>query len=331
MRRSRHGGGFASALALGCGAALGALTLAGCGSEEDDPGSDDLDNPAPTTLPYEPCDEAVDVGGFRVELASDFTQVQGQVFDGVEPIRVSVELMRDDRCRLLVPPDLSCNPGCAFSTETCGPSGCVPLPQALNLGTVAVDGLEIAMRMEPNGRTLSYSNPARPPLPHPGFQPGADLRLSTGGGDVDVLTLWGWGVTPLTDVGRVMVAEGQPTTLTWSAPVDPGPARILVSLDINVHGSGGASLQCDFPDTGSAEISSDMIDALIDQGLSGFPTMEMTRRTVTSTDIGPGCVDFQVAATTTPAVEVEGIVSCNDDAPCVPLGLTCLPILRNCG
>jgi hypothetical protein len=230
----------------------------------------------------------------------------------------------------VLPPSLFCDPACAVSTETCGTDlTCIPLPQAINLGTVSVSGLAIEMTMEPNARTRRYSNPARPALPHPGFSPGADLRLSAAGGDLEAFELRGWGVSPLVVTGEVRVDPGQPSVLSWEAPADPGPARLSVNLDINVHGSGGARIECDFADDGSAEISAALIDGLIAEGLSGFPSMTITRRTATSTRIGPGCIDFTVGAGTTTPVQVAGMQSCNDDTDCGEGGV-CLPILRNC-
>jgi hypothetical protein len=272
------------------------------------------------------------VGDFSIELASEFTQVSGQVFDAVEPALVPVENQSDGACRLLTPPTLVCDPQCAFSTETCSPDGsCIPLPVAHDLGTVTVSGLVIPMELSASERTRSYSNPARPRLPHPGFEAGADLRISATGGDYTPFELRGWGVSPLVVTSDpVTVDPGQPTTFNWEVPASgAGPAHVRLNLDNNVHGSGGARIECDFPDTGTGEISASLVDALIAEGLSGFPTATLTRRTASSTEIAPGCVEFAVTSSVSSEVQVAGIVSCNTDSDC-GAGGRCVPILRNC-
>lgn len=327
-------------------AVLPASVLFDCSGEDPEPepeappdsaaeSNSSVDSPiagAAVDLPYQPCSDETAVGGFRIELADSYTLVQGQVFDAIEPARVPVEVMTSGECRLLLPPSLLCEPGCAFSTETCGPQGqCLPLPIAHDLGTVNVTGLVIPVEMSANERTKSYSNPARPALPHPGFDPGADLRLTTGGGDYDAFELRGWGVSPLTVLSQpVRVDPGLPTSLEWEASTTPSPAQFHVDLDINVHGSGGARIECDFPDTGSAEIPASLIDALIAEGLSGFPTITLSRQTITSKDTAAGCVELVVSSAVNEELALAGIVSCNVNDDC-DAGQTCLPIVRNCG
>lgn len=283
-------------------------------------------------IPYQPCAASDSVGRFRIELAEDYTLVQGQVFDAVEPSQIPVEVMSDSACQLLRPQVLLCQPACAFSTETCGAGGtCQPLPVAHDLGIVSVSGLVIPIEMLANERTKSYSNPASPRLPHPGFDAGAALTLQTAGGDYMALELQGWGISALVMSSEaIAVNPGQPTALRWEASGNPTPARIRVNLDINVHGSGGARIECNFPDSGSANIPATLVDALIAQGLSGFPTITVTRETLTSQNIEPGCVEFSVASAVDWELQVAGIVSCNTNGDC-PADQTCLPIVRNCG
>ena len=97
--------------------------------------------------------------------------------------------------------------------------------------------------------------------------------------------------------------------------------------------------------TGSATIPAGLINQLIEKGTAGFPTISLTRRTLDSQTIEPGCVDLSVASPVEREIEVEGVVSCNCDStvecpsddpkPChegqvcraagTPGGLTCGP------
>lgn len=314
-----------------CGRFAWVLPLAlGCGGEEEG-GMDGGDLPAmpAAAIGYAPCPAASEIGEFVVELAPDYTRVGGKVFDGALPSQVPVELMTAGACRLLTPPALSCDPPCAFSTQTCGPDGmCLPLPMGRDVGTVTVDGMAVPVSMTPNAVTKNYS--AAPALPHPGFEPGASLRLRTTGGDYEPLELHGWGVSLFTlSTDPVRVDPGAPTLLEWETPDDPGPAHVFISLNINVHGAGKAWIECDFPDSGAGEIPAELIDGLIAEGLSGFPTLTATRRTATSSLLEPGCVELLVSSQVEPPVTVNGLTSCNDNSMC-PAGQTCRPLERFC-
>ena len=283
-------------------------------------------------LAYAPCPSETDVGGFSIELGDGFTSVEGRVFDAVTPSLVPTELMREGDCRLVTLPNLLCDPGCPPTTETCGADNqCIPLPVAHSVGTVTVSGLARPVEMTPNASTGSYS-PAPPALPHPGFTTGADLRLSASGGDYAAFELRGWGIEPFQFTGETVdVSGGAPAALSWAPPTQAGPARIRAVLDINNHGSSSNAIECDFPDTGSAEIPAALIDSLIALGSSGFPTLGITRRTATSTSIEPGCVQLVVTTDILYSLDVslEGLVSCNDDSMC-PDGQTCKPVERFC-
>jgi hypothetical protein len=283
-------------------------------------------------LPYQPCPAESDVGGFTIELGDGFTSVDGQVFDAVAPAYVSTELQSEAGCRLVTYPNPVCNPPCEASTQDCAPNNqCLPKPVAHDVGSVIVTGLARAVEMTANANTGSYRPPA-PALPHPGFAAGADLRVSASGGDYQPFELRGWGVEAFQFTGETVdVSAGTPVSLSWAPPTQAGPARIRAVLDINNHGSSNTSIECDFPDTGSAQIPASLLDALIARGTSGFPTLGITRRTATSTQIEPGCVQLIVTTYSMNSIDVTlpGLVSCNEDNPC-PDGLTCKPIERYC-
>lgn len=316
------------------------LLLAGaCGSEaepgESPPGGGGSGAAGATSvdvanLPYAPCADETRVGEFVITLAPEFTSVEGKVVDSVTPSLVPEQLESEGECRLVRLPNLLCDPGCPASTQTCGPGNqCLPLPVALDVGTVSVAGLVREVEMTANAATGNY-RPPPPALPHPGFEPGAALRLSSSGGAAAPFELWGWGIDvfePGPD--PIEVAEGQPVRFGWVAPAEPGPARINARLNINNHGSSNTWLECDVPDTGSAELPASLVDALIAQGASGFPTLTISRRTATSTELEPGCVQLLVRSEQALDVSVAGIVSCESSEDC-PDGQTCSTLEQFC-
>jgi hypothetical protein len=108
---------------------------------------------------------------------------------------------------------------------------------------------------------------------------------------------------------------------TWTAPAGGGASRILVEVEIGHHGGVAAHINCDLPDTGSGEIPASLVTALIAEGVHGFPTLSLTRRTIASTNVGAGCVDLAVAATVSREITVcptasSCIVSCVTSDQC---------------
>lgn len=343
------------------------LFLVGCGADGGDPKgdvsdgaetSDDSDDtsmssteatggadsptnvePGPTTQPanepaYTPCDPASRVGDFSIDLAPDypsaaqFTSVSGAVANGIVPIQVPVVVAEDGECRLLKNQPLSCDPTCG-GAETCSESGCIPYPASQNVGDVTIAGLEVEMTMTPTGRN-SYSNPAIPMLPHPGFQPGSPITLDAAGGDYEPFTLYGTGIEALAvPVDSFMVNRDEPVTVTWTAASEAGPARMLLNLNLDNHGSSSARIECVTDDDGEHTIAASLISELMDQGLSGLPSLLLRRQTVDSTRISLGCVELRVVSELVLDVEVEGLISCTTADDC-PDDQQCLPNL-SCG
>jgi hypothetical protein len=312
---------------VGCGSEDGAAPPSGSGAAS--AGGSEGGVP-PSELPYDPCPVATGVGEFVIELGEDFTSVEGKVFDGVTPSLIPDELASAGECRLVTLPNLLCDPGCPVSTQTCGTNNqCQPLPVAHDVGTVTVSGLARAIEMTANANTGNY-RPGPPALPHPGFTPGADLRLASSGGDYDPFELRGWGIEPLAVPAEpIEVNGGRPASIVWTPPTSAGPARMHAMLNVNNHGSSNTWIECDFVDTGAGEIPATLVDGLIAQGASGFPSITLARRTATSASIAPGCVQLLVTSSLDLDVTLSGLVSCDDSSMC-PAGQTCKPIERFC-
>jgi hypothetical protein len=97
-----------------------------------------------------------------------------------------------------------------------------------------------------------------------------------------------------------------------------------LNLNINHHGSTSNWLECDVEDVGSAEIPVALVDALLDRGQSGFPTLTVTRRSVSSTSIEAGCVELLVSSEIISDVALDDFQSCGGRDDCAP-GQACGP------
>jgi hypothetical protein len=76
---------------------------------------------------------------------------------------------------------------------------------------------------------------------------------------------------------------------------------------------------CVFEDDGTGVVPASMVTALVDAGVSGFPSGSLTRQTSDRVDIDGACMDFTVASPRRQEeVRVEGFTPCDDPSDCPP-------------
>ena len=274
-----------------------------------------------------PCTDASRVGTFTVELVEDLitTSIGGGVRTAVHPGNVWQQIATAGDCRLIVGPSLVCSTACTNPQICAGQNQCIDEPRFRGVGDVTLTGLgssPVAVTYAPLNSTYYVSLAA----PYPPAAAGAAVTLTAAGGDLPGFTLAGRGISVLQFDTPPAVMRGQAAAITWVAPAQPG-SRVLASLDIAHHGGVAARVECDFADDGSAEIPATMIDQLIDRGTAGFPELTLTRRTVDSTTIAPGCVEFQIASVIPREVTLclsagNCIISCVENSEC-PTGQIC--------
>jgi len=307
------------AAALGCDGAAAPAVAADAGA----------DAAADGPPPYQPCDQAARVGGFEIRLVDHgyhlpFTTIAGAVRNAVDPGSVWPEVAAEGECRVIVGPMLRCDSPCSID-RICAPgNSCIPEPRSQNLGAVTITGLAQTVVIEPimPSFPLYYIN-LPPSAPFPPAPPDAEVRLRTGGGAYSPFSLTAHGVEPLRFEGKgLRVVRGQPLSVDWTPPVRPGLARIRILLELAPEAGIAARIACDVADTGSTAIPAALVEALLDRGTSAFPQITLTRRSVASTTIEPGCVELAVSSELVRDVEIEGVISCVDDTQC-PTGQRC--------
>jgi hypothetical protein len=110
--------------------------------------------------------------------------------------------------------------------------------------------------------------------------------------------------------------------VTWRTAASSDAVGVLLELNLDQHGGSGGFIECEAEDTGSFTIPAALVSALFERGLSGFPSLLLTRRSANSATIDLGCVQFAVTARAGLMVEVPGLRSCSSDADCAD-GQTC--------
>lgn len=281
--------------------------------------------PADAVAPvYDPCEPGTYVGGAFIQLVSPISQSAGYtavdaiVYDGVVGWDQWVTAASEGTCQLLDHP--TCVPECGGETFCVPGNRCAAWPSHKLVGTISIQGLAEPLELTPI--VWAYSRAISDPFP--AVAPDALVTLTTSGGDYAPFSLEARGVEPLAFEGaNLSIGHGRPLDVTWTPPARPGAARIQARVFLQPS-VGGPEIECSFPDTGAARIPASLIGPLVDRGVNGNPGVTLARRTVASTNIGPGCFQFEIAARVRRPVSVDGVTLCDGDGLCAA-PLTCQP------
>jgi hypothetical protein len=272
-------------------------------------------------LVLNPAVEETDTGGNTTFL--------GKLYDGPNPAPMAWQKKDEaDDCELDTPNAVLCQPACGGGAVCVSTNDCVPYATAQTAGTLTLTGLGSSeIRMDP--RANNYQLPAGTNLAYPPCRAGAKIELAADGGGHAGFTLAAECVAPIEAPASVTITKGEPLALRWTAGTTAG-MHLSVLLDISQHGTSKGKIECDTEDDGMLDIPPKLVDALLDLGISGFPTVLLTRESESKPATGgSGNVVLNVSAPYRAAIVIPGLNSCADDTQC-PAGQTCQSDLK-CG
>ena len=225
-------------------------------------------------IPIEPRGACPDGAEGRFELleADGLTGFSGRVWDGAPPGQRQVTARVGD-CELLERVQCACG-----TEQTCAADGsCRDWPASVDLGTLRLhaDG---RTRLEPVQPGNVYSAAVDPEPGEPIGLSGTDLHLGT------------TAVQPLVGVEGPWTLGHGDLDLIWS-PSD-GTDRVVATLAVDQHGASQAALRCTLPDTGTARIPVEALDALLAVGVSGFPSGSLRRERVDHAVVDGRCLEL---------------------------------------
>jgi len=273
-----------------------------------------------------PCEQNSRVGHFQITHDEFYAAVSGTVAAGVIPLTILQPVKESGDCTMLRKVNPFCDPPCTGG-DLCEHSGlCIPYPANQSVGTVSVTGLlKDPLEMEPNASNY-YTDVA---VPFPLFDPGAQVNVVAAGDALEGFALQAWGVPNVELPDAIWEMEsGQPLTVEWDS--EPGPWRMLVSLNVDQHGNSPVTMFCEVEDTGSAVVSAELVDELLSYGISGFATADFRRHTVDSLQLGDtGCVQLSVESLMLGKLTVAGHTPCKTPMDC-PDGYECSFAIETC-
>lgn len=311
--------------AVGC--AVLASTALGCADAEEDPKATISERPSRGDL-------SELVGDFQVRwIASNpatgsaaRANVLGVVKDGPEPQPIAWHVAAEDGpCKLLEPEAPFCETPCGGGAVCTAADTCTPYPKSKPIGTVYLEGVTPrAFAME--AVSGSYM-PVGVKLPYPPCAEGDAISLRSKAGDYAAFEREARCIAPLEFDATPKLETGRDLALAWGEPGEPDLARIEIKLDVSHHGGAKGKIECDTEDTGALVIPSALVDRLVELGVSGFPTIALTRISRSPAEEEPRGITLTLFETVERPVELPGLVSCTDDRNC-PGGQRCAADLK---
>ncbi|HEX2730499.1 MAG TPA: hypothetical protein VHM70_02805 [Polyangiaceae bacterium] len=282
----------------------------------------------PTPGPAEPVEGPdVVVGTFAIELSTEGTGVQGKVKNGEDAANmVWDKLSSVGDCQVSVPRIPACDPVCA-DTEACVETDtCRAVPTSINVGDVLVSGVShggTTDAVKLRSIVKNYQTPADVKWDDPPFAPGDPISVAASGADVAAFQIKGEGISPIdvTSDPPEMAAD-KPIELTWEPESGSVQTQISVRIDVSHHGGTRGLIECETQDDGELSIDASLVKDLMDQGVSGFPNIRITRSNIGSAQTAVGIVELHINSIVQQDVSIEGILSCNTTDDCTD-GSTC--------
>jgi hypothetical protein len=276
------------------------------------------------------------VGDFEIELIAAkppttddpdgteaVTRVLGLFNDGVKPVKIQLVLTDElGDCQLYEPEVPSCETNCTATDAVCTADDvCTPNPKAQNVGNIHLTAGSASSELAYVAK--NYQLKAGEKLPYPPCAEGEPVKIEVEGGAFEPFEIETRCIAELEVGGPFAIESGKPLALTWSAPKDETVARMQIRLDISHHGGSKGEIECDVPDTGAFDIPAELIDKLLDLGIAGFPTVQLTRAAIAKPADGPESVTLSVTMFAEREVTIPGLVSCASDNNQCPDGQTC--------
>lgn len=261
------------------------------------------------------------VGTFSVVLnpaideTGPYTSVFGKVYGDLYPTDViETAVAENDVCTVYKFSRHTCvSPACTTSQACIEGNVCADIPSLVSVGEVTLAGIGgSSLKLSAVNNNYQFAGE----IDYPGFDAGSDITLNAAGDHYPAFSITTPGVAPMElSQDTYTLSKGTPLALEWTAE-SSGTAKVEVELNISKHGGSAGFLKCEVDDTGTLTIPGDLISALIDLGVAGFPQLSVRRSNYAEAQVNSAKIGLEVAALATPKLEIEGYCSCFNNTDC---------------
>lgn len=269
-----------------------------------------------------------------VEDAPGYTSIFGKAYSGPYPTDViETVIASDDSCTVYKYSLQACfDPTCTGEQTCVAQNVCEAKPSPVSVGDVSVTGVGDAS-LKLSSTNLNYQYPLE--LPYPGVTEGEPVTLTGSGGPFPAFTVSAKGVAPIaTTESSYLIATDQPITLKWTPGASSADAEVTATLNVSKHGGSAGYMLCTTTDSGTLTIGADVLKALVELGVGGFPELLLRRSTRGEAKVNDGKITLDVEAVAKPALNIEGYCSCFNDSDCGSCSdktqTSCDPLKRLC-
>jgi hypothetical protein len=254
-----------------------------------------------------------------IETTPAYTAVLGKVYSG-EPPREEIEtpIASANGCTAYKYSLHACiETQCSSSQRCVGPEQCRDVARLVSVGAVSIAGFDAGpLTLTATNNNYQYAGE----IAYPGFADDAALTLSAAGDHYPAFSITSTGVAPiLLRAETYAVVPGAPLAVEWE-PGQNSDARVSIVLNMTRHGGSAGFLECDVADTGSLTIPANVLSALVDLGVAGFPQFVATRYTQGVAAVAGGQIALKVSSVALAELGVEGLCSCFDSSDCGSCG-----------
>lgn len=281
----------------------------------------------------------VSLGAFSVtlnaaiETTPAYTAAFGKVYSGEYPNEViETTIASGNGCTAYKYSLQACiEVECSSSQRCAGPEECRELPRLVGVGAVSVAGFDAGpVTLTAINNNYQYAGD----IAYPGVADGGPVTLTAAGDHYPAFSIAASGVAPMVlRADSYALVGGSPLLVEWQAGQNTA-ARVSIVLNLTRHGGSAGYLECDVPDSGSLTIPANVLQALMDLGIAGFPQLVATRYTQGVAAVPGGRIALNVSSVAMPELSVDGLCSCFDSSDCGSCSDTtktaCDPLHRVC-
>ncbi|MGC4088165.1 MAG: hypothetical protein QM756_09745 [Polyangiaceae bacterium] len=251
-----------------------------------------------------------------VEATAPYTSIFGTVYGSPYPTDVIETVVASNAaCSVYKFSRQSCtNPACTAAQTCVGPNVCEDKPSLVSIGDVSLTGVgPSALKLTAINNNYQYALD----LPYPGFDDGGAVTLSATGSYFPAFSLTTKGTAPVElTATSYRISSGSALSVEWAPGSAGTAAKVAIMLNISKHGGSAGYMKCSTTDSGSFTVPADLLKALVDLGVAGFPQLLFTRSTRAEASVSTGKVAFEIDALASPKLDIDGYCSCFSSSDC---------------